>query len=282
MKKLSVIFALTLYLSSFSWSEELEPNLVDPKVLDRIISEGQELDKLDFRKKANGEEMLYLRRKQSPYSGWSFKFHKNGQVAKLIKTVEGRVEFYTAWYEEGGKYNIERYKDGKPAGIWTEWHEDGQKKTEGMFVDGKKDGLWKEWYSSGIKKLEIKYRLGEIVEQEINKEEAARNWINTQGIAYISSFFALTGSFPKNLNELKAPPDEIPAFIKNDSDLNDPWGKPYKYADPGIKNKDRFDLWTTDEKGLEIGNWDSIKLRTLENLHPPLPLKRLPLTGNVR
>ena len=42
-----------------------------------------------------------LRRKQSTVFRLVFKFHKNGQVAKLIKTVEGRVELYTAWREEG-------------------------------------------------------------------------------------------------------------------------------------------------------------------------------------
>ena len=242
---------LTLHFSSFCWSEELEPNLEDPEVLDKLIAEGKEFDKLDFRRKANSEEMLYLRRKQTPYSGWSFKFHRNGQLAKLIMTVEGRVELYTEWHESGGRYNIERYKDGKPDGIWTEWYDDGQKKSEGMFVDGKKNGLWIEWYRSGIKKLERKYRVGEIVENEINKEEAARNWVNSTGEDYIVSYFALMGSYPKKLIDLKTTP-----IVHRVSDLNDPWGKPYKYIYPGIKNKNRFDLWTIDEKGREIGNWD--------------------------
>ena len=40
----------------------------------------------------------------------------------------------------------------------------------------------------------------------------------------------------------------------------DPWGEPYQYRSPGVKNKDRYDLWSkgpdkTDGTEDDIGNW---------------------------
>ena len=40
----------------------------------------------------------------------------------------------------------------------------------------------------------------------------------------------------------------------------DPWGEPYQYRYPGVKNKDRYDLWSkgpdkTDGTEDDIGNW---------------------------
>ncbi|HZL46605.1 MAG TPA: type II secretion system major pseudopilin GspG [Opitutaceae bacterium] len=40
----------------------------------------------------------------------------------------------------------------------------------------------------------------------------------------------------------------------------DPWGEPYQYRYPGVKNKDRYDLWSkgpdkTDGTDDDIGNW---------------------------
>ena len=37
--------------------------------------------------------------------------------------------------------------------------------------------------------------------------------------------------------------------------LEDPWGKAYKYQTPGDNNPASFDVWTTDSKGNTIGNW---------------------------
>ena len=39
----------------------------------------------------------------------------------------------------------------------------------------------------------------------------------------------------------------------------DPWGRPYQYRFPGVKNPAAFDVWSLGEKGVEgegnIGNW---------------------------
>ncbi|HUF62805.1 MAG TPA: type II secretion system major pseudopilin GspG [Verrucomicrobiales bacterium] len=40
----------------------------------------------------------------------------------------------------------------------------------------------------------------------------------------------------------------------------DPWGNPYQYRRPGLKNSDGFDLWSWGKDGIEsnddIGNWE--------------------------
>jgi general secretion pathway protein G len=49
-------------------------------------------------------------------------------------------------------------------------------------------------------------------------------------------------------------------YLKDNKIPNDPWGEPYQYRYPGVKNKDRYDLWSkgpdrTDGTDDDIGNW---------------------------
>ena len=89
------------------------------------------------------------------------------------------------------------------------------------------------------------------------KIKAAQTWVNRTGEAYVTSYFALVGEYPKSLNDLKTPPNGVPPFVKRASDLNDPWGKPYVYQYPGTRNTGSFDISTTSPDGKVIGNWDS-------------------------
>ena len=89
------------------------------------------------------------------------------------------------------------------------------------------------------------------------QEKAAKTWVNGTGEAYVTSYFAMVGEYPKSLNDLRTPPNGVPPFVKRASDLNDPWGKPYVYQYPGTRNPGSFDLSTTTPAGQVIGNWDS-------------------------
>ena len=89
------------------------------------------------------------------------------------------------------------------------------------------------------------------------QEKAAKTWVNSTGEAYVTSYFAMVGEYPKSLNDLLTPPNGVPPFVKRASDLNDPWGKPYVYQYPGTRNPGSFDLSTTTTAGQVIGNWDS-------------------------
>lgn len=87
--------------------------------------------------------------------------------------------------------------------------------------------------------------------------KAAKTWVNSTGEAYITSYFAMVGEYPKSLNDLRTPPNGVPPFVKRASDLNDPWGNPYIYQYPGVRNTGSFDLSTTAPDGSVIGNWDT-------------------------
>ena len=90
------------------------------------------------------------------------------------------------------------------------------------------------------------------------KVKAAQTWVNSTGEAYVTSYFALVGEYPKTINDLKTPPNGIPPFVKRASDL-EILGKPYVYQYPGTKNTGSFDISTTAPDGTVIGNWDTGK-----------------------
>ena len=89
------------------------------------------------------------------------------------------------------------------------------------------------------------------------KVKAAQTWVNSTGEAYVTSYFALVGEYPKSLADLKSPPPGTPPFVKRMSDLQDPWGKEYVYQYPGTQNPGSFDISTTAPDGTIIGNWDT-------------------------
>ena len=89
------------------------------------------------------------------------------------------------------------------------------------------------------------------------KVKAAQTWVNSTGEAYVNSYLAMVGDYPKSLSDLQNPPNGIPPFVKRASDLKDPWGKDYVYQYPGTNNSGSFDLSTTAPDGTVIGNWDS-------------------------
>lgn len=89
------------------------------------------------------------------------------------------------------------------------------------------------------------------------KVKAAQTWVKSTGEAYVNSYLALVGEYPKQITDLQNPPNGVPSFVKRASDLNDPWGKPYVYQYPGTNNPGSFDLSTTTPDGKIIGNWDT-------------------------
>ncbi len=79
------------------------------------------------------------------------------------------------------------------------------------------------------------------------KEKAARIWVESTGPAYLESYNAINGNYPSTLNELLAGDVK---FVKKASDLNDPWGKPYQYTNPGPN----YELFTMSPSGQKISN----------------------------
>ena len=73
----------------------------------------------------------------------------------------------------------------------------------------------------------------------------------------------MMNKYPESLNDLATRPDDANAFLKaqvQKSALKDPWGEPYQYRNPGLKNPDSFDLFSKGQDKTEgteddIGNW---------------------------
>jgi general secretion pathway protein G len=88
------------------------------------------------------------------------------------------------------------------------------------------------------------------------KEETAENWVNGTGKSLMVAYFARVGTYPKSIDELMTPTDGKAAFVERAKDIQNPWGKPYQYKQPGGHNPNSFDLWAITPEGKEIGNWD--------------------------
>ena len=89
-----------------------DPDLDDPKALDKIAGDAVASEKLQQRG-PDGEELSYAPNSQIPYTGWVKSMHKNGQV-KALKH-----------YKDGKKECEFHYKDGKEDWILTMWDKDG-------------------------------------------------------------------------------------------------------------------------------------------------------------
>jgi general secretion pathway protein G len=80
----------------------------------------------------------------------------------------------------------------------------------------------------------------------------------------VETYSVAIGTYPSSLDALRRLPADCPDPSKwypfLDKDISaDPWGKPYQYRLPGVRNQDRFDIYTTTPEGLEIGNWTEDK-----------------------
>lgn len=249
-----------------------ESNLDDAENLDKILAEA--IDGDDIQKRGEeGEKLYYAPNTQTPYTGWIKSLHKNGQVKELIHLKDGKPNgLFTTWYENGQKMHESNWKDGKKDWLQTTWYENGQKEKEYNFKEGKLISC-EVWKPNGEKcpasnivngngkivnynKNGSEHSRTEIEDGEVSwKKETARTWVNSTGEAYVNSYLALVGDYPKSLSDLQNPSDGVPTFVRRASDLQDPWGKNYTYQYPGTRNSGSFDLSTTAPDGTLISNW---------------------------
>lgn len=79
--------------------------------------------------------------------------------------------------------------------------------------------------------------------------------------AAIDNFYYTTGRFPRELRELVEKPADVPeekweARLKS-KDLQDPWGRPYQYRDPGTK----YQLFSLGADGQEGGSGEDADVK---------------------
>ena len=164
MKTLLLLIASLLVATNWVFADE-NPNLDDPKVLEKILKEAVLQERLEKRG-TDGEELTYQAGQQTPYTGWRKRIHDNGQVAILGHFKDGKPEgLWTAWHENGQKELEFTYKEGKHDGRWTTWHENGQKAEEGTCKNGKKEGLVTEWDKDGKVTKQTRYKDGKEVKE---------------------------------------------------------------------------------------------------------------------
>ena len=73
----------------------------------------------------------------------------------------------------------------------------------------------------------------------------------------------MMNKYPESLEDLAIRPRDANAFWKaqvQKSALRDPWGEPYQYRNPGLKNSDFYDVYSkgpdkTEGTEDDIGNW---------------------------
>ncbi len=129
------LFAAALCLG-FLW--EGEPDLNDPKTLDKILSEAISEDRMQERGR-EGEKLSYAPNSQTPYTGWVKVMHENGQVEGVVNSKDGKADGpSTMWYENGQKKIEVNFKDGKADGLWTSWDDFGNKASETTCKNGVK------------------------------------------------------------------------------------------------------------------------------------------------
>jgi general secretion pathway protein G len=116
--------------------------------------------------------------------------------------------------------------------------------------------------------LLISLLAGLIVPKFINRIEPAKQKIAKTQIAKIEStlsgFLLDCGRYPDQSEGLKAlvtcPPglsDRWKGPYCKESELLDPWGKPFQYAKPGSKNPTSFDIFSYGTDGQPGGDGDN-------------------------
>ncbi len=148
---------LSLFLIGFTTLIVMaEPDLDDPKTLNRIFDEAQPIEKTIDR-----DDKLYTVNSTTPYTGWIKKTYDNGQKKGLTQYKDGMWEGLSiSWYESGLRQQIFHFKDGKLDGWSMSWYENGKNKEERHFKKGDMHGLYTQWHENGQKRVEMNYKDG--------------------------------------------------------------------------------------------------------------------------
>jgi len=102
------------------------------------------------------------------------------------------------------------------------------------------------------------------------KEKVADLFVSNSLKVPLEAYRMQMGNYPSTAEGLQAlftaPADKADRwrgpYIDGDKNksLNDPWGKPYQYRSPGVRNPNGYDVWSMGPDGQDgtaddIGNW---------------------------
>ena len=138
------------------------PDLNDPEAFASIVAVASDPYDLELRT-VEGKEMLYVKDKNSTYTGWTKVMMNSEQPMVLIQHKDGKEHGqYLAWHDNGQKERASLHKEGKAHGLYTLWHRSGKKSSEGHYKEGKKDGDWNTYYEAGGPKFRKTFQDGNL------------------------------------------------------------------------------------------------------------------------
>jgi general secretion pathway protein G len=101
-----------------------------------------------------------------------------------------------------------------------------------------------------------------------SQKDITKLFVNQSMQAPLTVYKIHMGDYPTTAEGLQAlitPPANTAdrwrgPYLQESKLPTDPWGEPYQYRYPGVKNPDRYDLWSkgpdkTDGTEDDIGNW---------------------------
>ena len=119
-------------------------------------------DVVDWSKLEDRDGVAYLSNEETPYTGHSKGFHKNGQKAGEGNNKDGKPDgLYTLWYENGQKSGEGTYKESKLVTV-VQWKFNGEK-CPVTNIDEDGNGVWVLYNDDGTERFRYSYKNGERV-----------------------------------------------------------------------------------------------------------------------
>src|ERR1051325_3878219 len=88
------------------------------------------------------------------------RWYPGGQLEAVINYDHGKLFSFTAWHENGMKWEEGGFDKGFKQGTWCRWHSNGQKEIESSFDHGVLDHEYTAWHDNGQKQEKGTYDHG--------------------------------------------------------------------------------------------------------------------------
>ena len=118
--------------------------------------------------------------KIGPWTYW----RENGEKYLMENYVEGKKEgSQITWHNNGKISTRHEYEKGLKNGIFVAWYDNGNKKQSGTFINDSKNGIMSYWYNNGQKWMQENYEMGKrhglmIGWYKNGKKSIQQNWKN--------------------------------------------------------------------------------------------------------
>ena len=87
----------------------------------------------------------------TPYSGYSVKYHMNGTLIEMVGFYNGKKEgIAKLWYDNGILKMESNYNQNSLVGSYKSWWRNGVLSSESNYVNGRVNGVEKKWFDNGV------------------------------------------------------------------------------------------------------------------------------------